>query len=265
MNAAINYSGVTLHRLPNFLATRMTRSFGNTSEVVSRSGWSPVDEMHLAGTYTQEITYRDGHEVVNHPQDPAGKTKQPPSPTGLTTSGEFGPVLAVILSDAAKGKVNWSHWEQTPAGVAAVFTYRIPSEASHYPVNFCCMRNVEKSSAYGGRFQSGPANSYHGTPAYHGTLSIDPATGAILEMTLESELKQTDPITRAAIAVAWGKVEIGDVAYICPVRSVAISETLTDAGGDMIPGLLRHINEVTFTGYHRFGSTVRVVADTPAQ
>ena len=137
MTAAINFVAVTLHRLPNLLATRLTRSFDNTTQVVSRSGWTPGEEMHLSGTFTEEITYRDGREVASRAQASPGKARQAAAPAGLTTSGEFGPVLAIILTDAARGTVNWSHWEHTPSGMAAVINYLIQREASHDPLNFC--------------------------------------------------------------------------------------------------------------------------------
>jgi VWFA-related protein len=131
-----------------------------------------------------------------------------------------------------------------------------------------------------------PANAkvFHETPGYHGALSIDPTTGAILRITLAAELKDDDPITRAAIVVQYGPVMIGDRNYICPIRSLAFSmeqagtsggrnsanassKAVDDAWGspvshpDNSPVLL--VNETSFSHYHRLGTSIRMVADAP--
>jgi hypothetical protein len=109
------------------------------------------------------------------------------------------------------------------------------------------------------------SDSYNGTPSYHGNLYLDPATGAVLRVTVESDLKPSDPIMRAAISVQYAPVEIGGKSYICPVHSIAISLTKSYAKGDMSEREILRINDVSFTDYHRFGSTVRLLPDQPAQ
>jgi len=109
------------------------------------------------------------------------------------------------------------------------------------------------------------SDSYHGTPSYHGNLYLDPATGAVLRVTVESDLKPSDAITRAATSVQYGPVEIGGKSYICPVHSIAISLTKSHAGGDKSDMEILRINEVSFSDYHRFGSTSRILTDMPPQ
>jgi hypothetical protein len=109
------------------------------------------------------------------------------------------------------------------------------------------------------------SDSYHGTPGYHGNLYLEPATGAVLRVTIESELKRSDPIMRAAVSVQYGPVEIDGKSYICPVRSLAISLVKSHARGDMSDREIQRINEVSFSSYHRFGSTSRIIVDGPAQ
>ena len=97
---------------------------------------------------------------------------------------------------------------------------------------------------------------YHGTPGYHGELYLDPASGAIERVTLEAELGETEVVRKAAISVEYGPVDIGGTTYICPARSVAISQDMNRPGktiGGAMP--VTRINETRFTGYHRFGST----------
>lgn len=263
VNAAVQSVAAMFRRLPNFLATRLTRSFDDAPLVVTHSGWAPSHtDLHLAGTFEQEITYRNGKEAALHSVTTSNvNTKQGASPPGLTSSGEFGPVLATVLRDTSKGTITWSHWEKTSTGIAAAFHYAVPESASHYRVDFCCVHGTTNGSGLAGQTSpdSDPDNAYRGTPGYHGSITIDPATGTIVRLTIDPELKQDGPIMRSAIAVDYGTVEIGGQSYTCPVRSIAISLAKTRLGGDMSDRSIFRINEVTFTNYHRFGSSSRIL------
>jgi hypothetical protein len=238
---------------------------------VTHSGWAPHSDLHPAGTFSNHITYRNGQEVTDRQKDSSGaKPKNEPTPIGLVSFGEFGPALGVILTDASKGILKWSHWEQTAAGQVAVYHYEVPQAASHYTVNYCCVRGAQNTAgaiSFGidAKSASVEGDSYHGTPGYHGNLYLDPATGAVLRVTIESDLKPSDAIMRAATMVQYGPVEISGKSYICPVHSIAISLTKSHAGGDKSDMEILRINEVSFTDYHRFGSTSRIITDEPAQ
>jgi hypothetical protein len=272
MKSFINFVAVTQHHMPDFLATRLTDSYDNMPESVTHSGWAPHTDLHPAGTFSHHITYRNGEEVLDRqPGSSGAKPKNEPTPLGLVSFGEFGPALGVIITDASKGTLKWGHWEQTAAGPVAVFHYEVPQAASHYTVNYCCVRGSQDTPgavAFGMDASNASldgSDSYHGTPSYHGNLYLDPDTGAVLRVTVESDLKPSDPIMRAATSVQYGPVEIGGNSYICPVHSIAISLTKSHAGGDMSDMEILRINEVSFTDYHRFGSTSRIITDEPAQ
>jgi len=271
MKSAIDFIVVTLHRMPDFLATRLTVSYDNTPLTVTHSGWAPHTDLHPAGTFSRHIAYRNGEEVLDKQKDSSGaKPKNEPSPVGLTSIGEFGSALGTIISDASKGTLKWGHWEQTAAGPVAVFHYEVPPAASHYWVNYCCVRGSQDSAGaltFGMDSQQAGigTDAYHGTPSYHGNLYLDPATGTVLRATVESDLKPSDPIMRAAISMQYGPIELGGTSYICPVHSIAISLTKSHVKGDMSDMEVLRINEVSFTDYHRFGSTSRIITDTPAQ
>ncbi|MDR3773284.1 MAG: VWA domain-containing protein [Terracidiphilus sp.] len=304
MDLARGYVIETVPRLPNFFVTRTTNRFDNSPQVLRQGEWPVRAGLHRVGTKVEEETFRDGKEVLDT-QPAAEKPStgaQPAQPDlGLFSFGEFGPVLAKTLTDMSKGKVTWSHWEQTPAGLAAVYSYSVPMAASHFEVQYCCMSEDAPSQrrplGYGGGNRAGtttvpvaraPANArlFHETPGYHGNLFVDPSTGAVLRVTLEAELKPDDPITRAAIAVEYSPVQLGERTYICPARSLAFSVEQAPAragnpGGGTIAEMNQEsaawgsqiarsdhapivlVNESTFTHYHRLGSTVRLVADTP--
>lgn len=257
LNAAVNFVAVTMRRLPDFFATRNTESFDDAPTVVTHSGWSPVAPVHADGTFHQTITFREGREVVGERTGAKGGADGS-GPPGLTSTGEFGPLLATILRDTSHGTIAWSHWEETASGVAAVFDYAVPAAASHYEVDYCCVKSSEDPTAYA---PGGMPNAYHARPAYHGELFLDPAAGTILRVTLVSELKSSDPIHQAGIAIEYAPVAIeGDKTYICPVHSLALSVAEIEGAGENGARQLTRINEVSFTGYHRFGSTIRVIA-----
>jgi hypothetical protein len=261
----VDFANVTIGRLPNFLATRTTHTFDDRvlymTPDASRVDFVGGGTLETTGEYSRQITYRDGRELK---VDDQGTQVNPDDGLPeLTSTGEFGPFLQIVLGDSAKGRINWSHWEQMRSGTAAVFHYDVPQEASHYQFEFCCVLVVPQPDAASGKQatnSSGRLSTYHSTPGYHGFLYLDSETGAVLRVTLEADLPDNIPVTRAAVWVEYGAQTIGEHDYLCPVRSMALMEL--SASGQSHPGLIR-LNEVAFTNYHRFGSTTRIVPDAP--
>lgn len=264
----------TIPRLPNFFATRTTVRFDDAPQVVRQGEWPIRSGFHMQGTRTRTVTVRDGLEVAESAQN----AKLDTGPVmGLYSFGEFGPILARTLTDLAKGKIEFSHWEDSTLGVVAVFRYSVPRHESHYQVHFCCILDSEFQGgpSYRNRnlprYHSGDPNpvetkglvAYDVTPAYHGVLAIDPVSGAIVRMTLDAELDPERPIVRASTVVEYDRVAIGDQAFICPVRSLAISSQhgTPSENGQPEGSPILSINETTFTQYHRLGSSARLIAD----
>ena len=268
LQGAVDFASVAFTRLPNFMATRSTHTFDNSSLVMTTDasgiGIAARGPLHAHGGYTRQITFRAGAEV--RVDRAAGQDKQDRHsaiPPGLTSYGEFGPLLVTVLSDIAEGKLAWSHWEETRNGMAAVFRYEVPQQASHYSVDYCCVPVVPLLEAGGGRQNTKGASTprnFHSTPAYHGYLYLDPQTGAVLRLALEAEMKSDDPLGRVAQWVGYGPVEIGERNYLCPVRASALTMVRVWREGES--GMV-WLNEVTFTNYHRFGSTARILAAAP--
>jgi len=268
----------------------VTNRFDDGPHVMAKGDWPVRAGLQLAGSSSRQVTFRDGKEVEDTSPDAAspGKAEQE---VGLHSWGEFGPELTVVLADLSKQKFEFAHWEQIDTRLAAVFRYEVPRDASHYSVTYCCVVNQEiarTQTGVGGRNrgtgqaanvpQAVTANTYVETPGYGGTIAIDPATGAVLRITIQAQLSPNDPLLRAETLVDYGPVQIGDREFICPRRSIALSvrqyslasvtrndaaweSTLTNAKG--VPILL--INETKFTDYHRLGSTVRILNDAATQ
>jgi VWFA-related protein len=220
---AVDYASKTISRLPDFFATRDTIRFedtpprqldtGSLADAGSVSGsFTPYQPLHPVARSSDTVFYRDGKEVVD---SEANKVQQSESAaSGLTTWGEFGPILTTVLVDAAQGTMGWSHWEQGaggPTGPIAVFSYAVPKAKSHYEVHYCCVQKDNQNRLF------------KQLAGYHGEVAIDPANGTILRLTVAAELGKSDPITKANMLVEYGPVEIGGATYICPLKSVSIS------------------------------------------
>jgi VWFA-related protein len=261
MAQTIDYVGKTLSKLPNFFATRITLHFEDTPARGYEKGQTVnalYQPLHPVGKSTVNILYRDGQEVV----ESEAKGKKSGAVQGLTTSGQFGPILATVLVDAAQGKLAWSHWEQGAAGSQAVFRYAIPKEKSHYQVQFCCVAGDNGNRVF---------QQFSG---YHGEIAVDPDNGTILRLTLEADLKSTDPIVKANMLVEYGPVEIGGKSYLCPVKSISVSQVRplhsllmqdfrtgnVTQDTQNLPGPLQTlVNDAVFEHYHVFTASAHVL------
>jgi VWFA-related protein len=252
MALVVTYVTQTTHQLPNFFATRKTNRFEDLQHLTDK----PVP-LYFVAKSSKTVFYRDGKELVTTAE---GKVKAERSDTqGLVSWGEFGPILGTVLLDAARSKLAWSHWEQGAGGPEAVFGYAVTGEKSHYSVHFCCVMGA-----------SGASDPFNKLAVYHGEIAVDPATGAILRLTLEADFDTDSPVTKAAIMVEYGDQEIGGKSFTCPVRSVAISvvqptySTYDSSGMRSIFSPQPHktyLNDVAFGQYHRLGSEARILTD----
>ena len=266
LEAVRNYVAQTLPRLPNLLATRSTRRYDDSSQELKRGGWPVRLGLHLVDNSSREISVRDERSSL-----PSAVWQEQ---SGLISKGEFGSTLGMILADTSKGKMTWSHWEQIAGNPVAVFQYAVPRSASSYEVVGYQQRAAEYASLTGrqGVAGIGPQLSSHSSditpiitrPGYHGSLSLDPTTGTILRITIEADPKGGAPFQRASILVEYGPVQIGDIRLTCPVRSVAFYEATAPAQVNLSDTPTEWLNVVLFTGYHRFGSTVKILTEKPA-
>jgi hypothetical protein len=252
--SASDFVAKTVSKMPDFIATRTTTRFQDVKETFLDEEPTIVANQRFRVIDRNEATavYRDGKEV-----DQASKGKKAKS--GLDSWGEFGPLLGVVVTDLLNGKVTWSHWEQTADGPAAVFRFIVTEDKSTYIVRYCCDRT------------DGSPKRFTLTPAYHGEIALNPATGAVLRIVLIADLKPDVNLKRADIVVDYGPVDIGGHTYICPVRSVSISrdnepviKRISNGTIWLGPGIIA-INQVVFDHYHEFRGEMRIVpADSSA-
>jgi hypothetical protein len=106
--------------------------------------------------------------------------------------------------------------------------------------------------------------------SYHGEIVFDPASGAILRITMEAELPATELVSRAGIQVEYSPMEIAGKKFICPVRSVSVlaAHTAQQTGATSMSkykgAAKTYLNDVTFSQYRRFGTESRILAGDSA-
>lgn len=264
MGLVANYVADTIHQLPNFFARQLTTHFADqpmrrSSPTNAAAFYQPLHAASAPTTST--VLYRDGREVVD-----AGpvKVKKSDAPVaGLKTQGVFGPILQIVLIDAAQNKLSFSHWEQSDAAQWAVFAYSVPQEKSHYQVTYCCV--PDPNDVFD------PNKEFRQLVGYHGEIAVDPATGAIRRITAQADFKPTDPLSKADIMVEYAPVDIGGYTYTCPAKSIAVSRALLDTSrgiaaevGSESPGYRApvwqtYLNDVQFQEYHLFHATTKIV------
>jgi VWFA-related protein len=257
LDAARNYVAQTLPRLPDFLATRTIKRYDDSAQAFKKGAWPVRAGLHLVDTSSREISVRNEREGQGVKHGSAASQEQ----NGLSTWGEFGFLPTVILADMVKGTVTWSHWEQMAAGPAAVFHYAVPHSASHY--------EIVGTIAHGPKWQPADASTVRTAPAYHGSLWVDPETGVVLRLSIEIGENEVGQFKRFAVMVQYAPVQIGGRNFICPVRSLALD--LASAGvtsslfgnSGLAEAPTEWLNVASYSNYHRFAATARILADTP--
>jgi hypothetical protein len=247
LSLTVDYVSKTLHKLPDFYATRtISRYEADVQTTRTASAGSEGDlRWRAVGSTKAVVVYRDGKEVID-PREWGGQHLSNPEGDGLINRGTFGPILLMVIRDAAHAHVAWDQWERSGTGVLAVFRVGVPENQSHYSTGF---REFSRDQ----------------TTAYHGEMSIDPDTGTILRLMVQADLPFGSPILRADIMVEYGPVEIGGRTYICPVRGVSMArDEIIDPFSRPAPNReITLLNDMSFAEYHQFRSDVRILPGDP--
>ena len=249
-------------KLPDFFAARTTLVYQQQS---SEGGnfWKAAaadQSLKLVGNDAATLLYRQGHEVQERRRS---RYKRAAEEKYLYFRGVFGPILGFVLRDATHNgsTMVWSRWESMNAKSAAVFRYRVHEPSPDYEVEMCCLRG-------GAVFRT--------RPQYYGELTIDPKTGAVLRLTMESEpgwiqepnFRSVRPVLKTGVIIEYGPVEIGGKTFTCPLRSVVVMRSRTARGLSVFDERLDLyapyellLNDIAYTNYHKFGSESRILPD----
>ncbi len=293
---AIHYVAKSMPTLPNFLATRRTQRFEIVPQVAasashdagqittsmqSNDRFAVAEELkdqrfEYRGLGVTSVAFRDGRETDDPSLTKAAEkgasrddgisarrmrhgkpgTAQEGAYPGLVSWGEYGPILGIVLVDAAKSKVSWAGWERYEGKTAAVFSVVVGRAVSHYVVHQLAGHQAGNTPGTAGNGSGNPSEEHQS--AYHARLTLDPETGTILRIAIQSDPAPDDNIRRGDLLVEYGPVQIGEKTYTCPIHSVALARSRNQlqlvAHGTPYQVLESELNDVQFTDYRRFGS-----------
>jgi len=258
LERTVDYLSKTMVKLPDFFATRTTVQYDEPPQK-DQQAWKTLSSdqsLHVTETSNTTVTFRNGKEVVDAEARKGKKLNA--RERDLDTQGTFGPILAMVFggASAAGSEFTWSHWEQGADGPQAVFRYAVSQDTSTFQVGFCCLADPDGTILFKRKV------------GYHGEIAIDPASGAVLRLTVVADLEPRLPMLSSGIMVEYGPVVIGGKTYICPTRSVSISrqrtvKLLREWGESFgVYGRFETIlNDVTFGKYHIFRAESRILTD----
>jgi VWFA-related protein len=253
ISRTVDYVNKTIPKLPNFLATRTTVQYHQPPLEPGETWKTAVGDQSLRPVETSKapVHFLNGKEVVGG----EGTVGRPQKPGILDTVGTFGPIMATVLLGATSPNsvLKWSHWEKGVNGPQAVFNYRIPQATPRFFVGFGYLANDMVSP-------------FREKVPFHGELAVDPASGAILRLTVQADLEPRLPLDRSGVMVEYTPVVIGEKTYICPERSVSISRQRRimdiDEWGETFKvdaPFETLLDDMVFDKYHMFRSTARML------
>ncbi len=246
LTAAADYLNRVIPKLPDFFATRRTIQYGETAGYSEFGKVTAPIPFHVEERSNATVLYRHGSEVVEGLQlisSPQGQS--------LSTYGTFGPILGAVQSAIAHPEdLSWSRWEEIAGKRRAVFRYQVPIRRSLLEVGGCCL----PTSNGGTRFEV--------MPAYHGEISVDPVSGAILRIQIQEDLQTFAPADRSEMVIEYGPVKIDGSTYILPAWSINTLRSrqvlilkewnlAVDTWGAHATGM----NDFTFDHFHKFAGT----------
>lgn len=253
ISLAADYLKQTMPKLPNFFAARTTVHYEESAQFNQASSRVDYEPLHATQNFKETVLYRNGSEVAD-----AGTTKRKKRNAKdpyLITYGTFGPILGFVRDAiAVPNALTWSHWERGPNGTRAVFRYAVPMKRSQYRIMGCCLPGGEGT------------NGFQALAGYHGEITLDPESGAILRLEAEADIEGFPPIDSSNIMIVYGPVDIGGKTFICPVRSVSTMRTRSvtmkmewDEGFRTYGPYLTMLNDISYEDYHMFRGESRMM------
>jgi hypothetical protein len=261
----VDYVTKTYMQYPHFTFYKSTARFqdgvesirtnsGVTSNIPnSGNSWElPNMYMRFLGTHLTQGESDKGVEKAA-----VEKAKIPWGQNGQVSEGGLGPVLSIILGEAADGgKLNWLRWETINGIQTAVFSFVVDKKKSHYTVNYCCFPVTGDTGRMGyegtgANFQTATDwKDFKATVGYHGEFFIDPKTGTIVRLITQAGLKPTDFVHQEDMRIDYAPVIVGGTPYILPIASFTNTEVVPNGDNYAARYSIRHtLFAVTYQNY----------------
>jgi VWFA-related protein len=220
---ALKYS----ERLPNFLCTQATRRM---IDAAGNGAWRTIEES------SELLSFYDGQEHYA-PLTMRAKAKEGEWPASVSSAGEFGSMLKEIFVPSAAAKFAWLRREQVRGRALQVFSYAVDAAHSRYRIT------------YRGSQQKPPVFA-----VFHGVVAVDPETGTVLRLTLNTEPLPPDiPVRQVALTLDYDEVGVADQIYLLPIAATIDVRLHKKTVAR---------NEVSFRSYQRFSADSRITFQT---
>jgi hypothetical protein len=250
---AAEYLKETMPKLPNFFAARTTVHYEEGAQFNQARSTVDYEPLHATENFRETVLYRNGSEIVD--ARTTKRKKRSAKDAYLITYGTFGPILGFVRDAiAVPNALSWSHWERGPNGNRAVFRYAVPLKRSQYRIQGCCLPGGEGT------------NAFQALAGYHGEITLDRESGAILRLEAVADIEGLPPIDSSNIMTTYGPVNIGGKTFICPVRSVSTMRTRSvtmktewDEGYRTYGPYLTMLNDISYEDYHMFRGESRMM------
>ncbi len=149
-----------------------------------------------------------------------------------------------LFSEKSAAQFQWRHWEEIAGERVAVLTFEVDRAHSDFFIDWCC---VDKAAR-------------HERVAYHGQVFLDPYSGVVRRLWWKArDIPDAIPTRSSATLVEYAPVAIGGKSWICPARSITLTETRSPFRTKGGAGNIRSLNETLFTGYHKFEAKSRLL------
>lgn len=264
-----SYVANIYEKLPSLSVTKTTLRFQDNVEALAASSGmngsardvstssafaNKASFVHYINSTTHVVMSEHGAE-----KNPAEKDQTPWGANKMIALQDPDPGLAQIFNEAAAGgSIHWVRWELINGRSTAVFSFSVPGAQSKLAVSVCCFPKIKQagiatfytattaaalagSGAGGGggatgNFQTNTEwHDFKSVPSYHGEFFIDAATGIVLRMITQAELKPTDVVRQLDTRIDYGAAKVGNATFILPVKTVVHSVVIPNgdsgAGG----------------------------------
>jgi VWFA-related protein len=212
--------------LPNFICEQVT-----DRSVKKGFTWKHEDRLIEQLTYVDHQETRTMLESVKL----GVKDRSPKADIlGVTSSGEFSSVLAVVFDPTAKADFEWKGTVLIEDGKAQVFDYRVVPANSKF--------NIQTKTGHSLNI------------GFHGQVYIDNATRSVRRISMISDGVPKEYRTQgASVAVDYDYILINNHDYLMPVAA----QVIVNRGENELD-----MNEIEFHKFHRFSSNVKILPTT---
>ena len=216
-DAAFEFS----QKLPNFICQEVMSRF-------TQRGREPEMSLDMVSA---DVIYDDGHETYRNV-----KINDRPTDRGMQeiggawSTGEFASTLLELFHPDTRAQFRGGGATSISGFAAQVYDFEVRVENSHWIV------------------QSG---SQTVSPAYGGSVWIDPKTARVLRIEMQARSLPSDfPTDTVESSVDYSYVSIGGTSFLLPVRAESL-------GCERGVNECRH-NIIDFRNYHEFKSEIKI-------